>query len=975
MNRDEISIESLRLSNRATNALRRAGINTLEDLLQYNRDAISYLPAVGANTLKEILEAIDQYKDLKSSKNSSNEADYILPYSNYEEWIETDEGRSYILDFLDHHGYRIAELELLSAKAYNLLMINGYELLYQIAFKSADELNSVINSDLHIASEIERLVKRYVIELEPTIKNELKKKAKAQHISSNIQSIRLDSDYRDVLSAYVKANDRTLEELGLSNRARNQLSNNSIYKLSDFFFMSSQDLLSFPAMGTWTVKSILQAIDDYLTDNTKRIIALISGDEEALWDDEEVEERILALYRKDGFKGLSLQDITQGLDLAINIPQARLKRIIGKMISRKVLEYVDFRLYRIYPKFTDYLDMSEAIDSRGKDCIRRRFDGETLESIGESYGITRERIRQIVRKDCASIVNDYCAKYRTEWFDEDYYRYLYENYAIDKHDSEVWLGIPISVWKYLDVLEVKRGNKQLNEAVDDPYLDAGMRLKIKNYINRNKIFIDGIWIDKTRASLEEAAVRTLCKEEMSFEDFAIQYNKFLEAQEIPYDEKLYYTEAVYRTRKNHLSSAKYLLWKLNERIRYYDIEGRDFSELLEGLNLETYENIEISTVKLMRENPELVRRYDIQDQYELHNLLKKIVPEGAYHGFHCARMPIIRFGEFNREQAITELLFANAPISIDDFAELISEEYGFDKGTVIGSNLKHLTSFYHDGIYSVDYKLISPANKEDLLNSLTEDFYYLNEIKDIYIKLFPDGDVDVINPFNLKEMGFKVHSNYAFRNYNSIDAFFENLLTAEDILDISAIRKRFTYVSAFSIKLMEMKRALQIVEFEANQIISGRRLREFGIDIDQIRDYCDAVYDFVEEGQYFSSQLLRSNGFHTDLYELGFSDWFYANLLISDTRFSFNRMYNNIVLYKGNANTSIRSFLVDRIKRHEIIDMYDLITELEDGFGCKNVDRSDITYRIKDTEVFYDRILDKLYANSDYYYMELDRRN
>ena len=86
-------------------------------------------------------------------------------------------------------------------------------------------------------------------------------------------------------------------------------------------------------------------------------------------------------------------------------------------------------------------------------------------------------------------------------------------------------------------------------------------------------------------------------------------------------------------------------------------------------------------------------------------------------------------------------------------------------------------------------------------------------------------------------------------------------------------------------------------------------------------------------------------------------------------------MYNNIVLYKGNANTSIRSFLVDRIKRHEIIDMYDLITELEDGFGCKNVDRSDITYRIKDTEVFYDRILDKLYANSDYYYMELDRRN
>lgn len=974
MDRNKLSIESLNLSNRATNALHRAGINNLEDLLQYNRDAIRYLPAVGTNTLKEILGTIDQYKYLKSSEAFSDEQECSLPYNNFEEWIETEEGQSNVIEYLAQNGHRIAELEPLSAKAYNLLMINGYELLHQIAFTSAEELSGLINNDLHIASEIQRLVKRYIIELRPAIENELRKKAKVQYIS-NIHSIRLDPDYKEALSAYVKANDRTLEELGITNRARNQLSNNNLFRLSDIFFMSSQDLFSFPSMGAWTVKSIQTAIDDYLTNNSKRIIALISGDEEALWDDEEVKEKILDLYKEDGFKGLSLQDIAQGLNQNANIPQDRLKKIIGKMIAQSTLEYVDFRLYRIYPKFSEYLEVSDAIDDRGRDCIRRRLDGETLESISESYGITRERIRQIVKKACSAIVNDYRAKYRIEWFDEDYYRYLYENYAIDKHDSEVWLGIPISVWKYLNLLEVKHGKKPLNEAVEDPDLDAGMRLKIKNYANRNKVFFNGIWIEKTRANLEEAAIRTLCKEEKSFDEFFDLYNGFLEAQEIPYDEKLYYTKAVCRTRKNHLASAKYLLWKQNERMRYYDIEGRDFSELLEGLNLEAYENIEISTVKLMRENPELVRRYDIQDQYELHNLLKKIVPEGAYHDFHCARMPIVRFGKFNREQAITDLLFANAPISVDDFAELISEEYGFDKGTVIGSNLKHLTSFYHDGTYSVDYKLITPANREELLDSLTEDFYYINELKDVYIKLIPDGDPDVINPYNLKEMGFKVHSNYAFRNYHSIDAFFEHLLTSDDILDISSIRKRFTSVMAFSMKLMEMKRALKIIEFEPNQIINIRRLREFGIDKEQIQDYCDAVFDFVEEDQYFSSQFLRSKGFHTDLYDLGFSDWFYANLLISDPRFSFSRMYNNIVLYKGSANTSIRSFLIDRIKRHEVIDLYDLITELEDDYGCKNVDRSDITYRVKDTEVFYDRILDKLYTNSDYYYMELDKRN
>lgn len=44
-------------------------------------------------------------------------------------------------------------------------------------------------------------------------------------------------------------------------------------------------------------------------------------------------------------------------------------------------------------------------------------------------------------------------------FDEDYFRYLYENYAFEKIDGTQWLGVPAYVWNYLDLNDVKHGKK------------------------------------------------------------------------------------------------------------------------------------------------------------------------------------------------------------------------------------------------------------------------------------------------------------------------------------------------------------------------------------------------------------------------------------------------------------------------------------------------------------------------------------
>ena len=245
----------------------------------------------------------------------------------------------------------------------------------------------------------------------------------------------------------------------------------------------------------------------------------------------------------------------------------------------------------------------------------------------------------------------------------------------------------------------------------------------------------------------------------------------------------------------------------------------------------------------------------------------------------------------------------------------------------------------------------------------------------IYARLVPGADLEEINPYNLKMMGFQVFSKYVLQHHDSLEGYFRELLTAEEILDISPYRRRFTYVAVFSQTLTELKRSRRIIEFEPNQIISMERLKRSGVTCEAIEEFCDAVYDYVGDGEYFSAQSLRVSGFSSELYDLGFSDWFYANLLTGDERFSYGIMFGAIILYKGrmeHREITIKAFEISRIRAHGSIDRYDLAREMADVYGCIFADERDVLYKVQDTEVYYDAILDRLYANADVYYKELD---
>ena len=967
-----LSIDKAGLSNRCQNALRRAGIHRVGELLGCTEESLNEIRNLGRKSIDEILAKIEEYKAIDAAGGLPDPVRKPggtgLP-EDFDAWLKEDAGKNYVISWLKAKGLTIDALELLSPRAYNLLMLNGYTHLHQVAFLGEADLMQIPRMDGGSAGEIVRLCAHY---LKDSTSGILTDYAAAAAVPSPFDLLHMP-EYRDAVLKYVTANDRDIRQLGLSNRPVNCLLNQGYPKLSDIIFLTRAELQALPAMGAGSVEEVTAKINEYLSANEVRLLAVCIGDETALLDDTAIRERILQQYQEIGFGGLSLREMTDRLQLPESVTEDRLKKVIGSLLAENELEYVDFRCYRVYGRFSDFLERCDSISERSRELIRRRLEGGTLERIAQECGLTRERVRQIIRRDVRKIYDWYGMKTGKVWFDEDYFRYFYETYAFEKKDAAEWFGLTPAICSYLDMMDVKRGSKDLQAAPEDQQgLEAGLRLKVKNYLNRNKLYVDGRWVEKRRADLEEVAVRKFCTEDVSFEEFIRLYNEFLEREEVAYDEELYYTDSVLYTRKNRLADARFLLWKQNEQIRYYDMEGRDFTELLDTLNLAAYENIELSTLKLVEEYPEILEKYDIRDQYELHNLLRKIVPEGSYHDFRCGRMPEIKFGTFDRDAAILDILIDHAPINTADLCDLIHAEYGYDPAVIMATYLRPFTEYYHQGIYRIDQKAMTAEHKDALKAALTEDFYYIDEVRKIYRGLFPDADPKEVNPYNLKGMGLVVLSRYVIQNHPSLEAFCEDILTREDILDLTPYRKRLVYVQMFSQKLMELKRGLQVIEFEPNQIIQFRKLEQSGVTREMIRDFCDAVYDFTDDGSYFSIQSLRQDGFASDLDQLGFSDWFYANLLIADARFSYGNMFGNIILYRGHESITIKSFETDRIRAHGSIDIYDLMTELTDRFGCRISDRFDLIYKVQGTEIYYDKFLDRLYANADTYYRELD---
>lgn len=676
-------------------------------------------------------------------------------------------------------------------------------------------------------------------------------------------------------------------------------------------------------------------------------------------------EQILSVMHSYEFELVDMDTILQALP---NATEDDVKAILASLVdSQKVIQSEDtFAIKHIsFFETVNALSLSNPynLDERAVRILQQRASGKTLEEVGQQEGATRERIRQIEKKALDKFT---CRGHVI--YEEDRYAYLFSTYAFEREFYFDYLDESKNIWNYLN-FRYARGKADIAGALNDDQLSITTRRAIDKYIHRGYIQIDGSYIPMQRGDFEDIVAEKYCKDEVSLETFFEYYEQFLEEYGIT-NECLQLTESAKASRNNRLAESNKILWKQNRYLRYYDIDGSDFTELLETLNLRQYENIELSTRKFLIDYPELMKRYDLRDEYEIHNLLKKIHAEKENPQMVFGRMPSLQFGVFDKDSAVKEILFALAPVSMDDLAEMISLEYGTREDTIKANWLNCISEYYHHGMYSVEYEDMPEEHVQKLKAALVNVFYFMTELRKIYKNLVADADLTLLSTYNLKKMGFLVGSSYVIQNYPTAEAYFEHLLTNDDVIDVAPISKRYTGLTTYSAYLAEIKHDMRIIEFEPYQYINIRRLEKLGFTKEKLREYGSQVLSYLVDDSYFTIQSIRNDGFTSELDGLGFGDLFYASLLKEDRRFSWQRVGNAVVLNPRGNSFTVHDFLVDYITNAESVNVDDFSSELREKFGIE-LDRSTIIEKVKGSDVYYDSIMEKLYADYSLYFEEV----
>lgn len=667
---------------------------------------------------------------------------------------------------------------------------------------------------------------------------------------------------------------------------------------------------------------------------------------------EYLKEKVFSLFEKN--ISIEKNEVLAILpDYLQNIKKS--EKLFEIMKKEKIISIEKDKIKLYLPTFFEILEKTE--NERTKAIIKSRFSGKTLEEVANEYEITRERVRQIISKVIENIPP----------VKEDAYRYLFETYLINEDEFCTAFSEPMETYMYLKTIcGVKLCDKKEidEELLFDEKISVQMKKMLEPIIYKDYVRTGTAVIKKTRPELVKYVVKKYCKNLTKYDKFQEIYKNFLKEKGIYNEETLRIEDRAYM---NQLTDSMYVLWNQKRSFRYYDINGQDYEDLFDTLDLEQYENVELSTLKFIKDYPKLMERYDIHDEYELHNLLKKIISQ-ENKNIAFGRMPTIEFGKPDTDNQVLELLLQYAPISVKELAKKYEEKYGVKFETVMGSYLRNFDDYFFDGIYAISADNLPFEEFEKMKEILTQDCYAIMEIKQLYKTHFPYESMSAINPYTLKTLGFKVYSDYVVRNtYDSANSYFKHMLTKDDIIDTSNLNRHIRNCVTFTSTVYELCQNYEIVEFEPHKYINIRKLNERGITKELLKDYCNAVASKVKDGEFFTVTSLRNEGFTHELDNAGYGYWFYVSVLAEDYKhFSCRRMGKTRLFYKGHEKIRMSDMLSVLLAIKKYMYLNDLNELLANHYNI-HMNVYKIIELIKETDLHYDPIDKKVYLNYETY--------
>ena len=923
---DSIPIEQLNLSARVVKCLRSAGYNYVSQILELSIDDIESLQNIGSKSAQELVTVISHIKSGKIYLSKGVFGETII---NRAEDIDADDGERTVLQiafpdlktndvvqikYMDQNGLYCDDLHILncgfSPRTENALRRCGYEYISEIVALNENDINNI---------------------------NSFGKKSKDElydFLETKVKLLFSRNSVTDEADLFVTA---------LKNK----------YGTCEGFF----DSVNIRAALS-QISSVLSNAD--IKNNPEDYIEKVEF-EKSFLSNENVKDEVIQ-FIKSKFNSVEWSDIRS---LKIILPSIitgseLFKQVINELCEDDYFEIQDNMIRLKYMGIDDWLN---SLQDNDREAVTYRLEGLTLEAAGNRMGVTGDCVRQLVE---GALDN----KPRLR---EDAYAYWIDNYEINQEAFIYIFGVSDRIYRYLTLGEVA-GNKDIEEILSDPAATKDIYLRTKEYLVKESILIGETYVPKYRNLICRQLAKMYCSEhEMSYSEFYKIYNRTLEDNNLTDDERLSYpSERAFEVR---LSDSFYVLNRYGRKFRYYDIKKQDISNLIWSLHLDQFKNVEIGAFKLFEDNKYLMEEYGIIDGYELHNLLKKTEniwnAEGTYQ-VDFGRTPFIVFGDASREKQVRNLLYQVAPVSAEEFDKLYEDEYGVLSTTVAANFHKYIDEFYHNGMFETDQPLLNEKEVSFMLGYLSEDFYFTEDVQNRFSDEFGEHRKDCINARTLKQLGYDVYSNYILKNsYSSAREYFESALTSRDLIDLDAMDSRLYYVQMFNTTLNMLRQSLDLIEYEDRQFIKFTRIQKIYPDItkERLHRYADELISAIDD-VFFTVESAEHKGFDLMSSKLGVSKWFDASLVRTSDKVRFVRSGGTFIFYKGNTPFTTVDFIHRLLEKNEMLDYYELDSILRDEYGI-NIERNNLIYLIKGSDMYYDDILDRIYLSKELYYEDI----
>jgi hypothetical protein len=581
-----------------------------------------------------------------------------------------------------------------------------------------------------------------------------------------------------------------------------------------------------------------------------------------------------------------------------------------------------------------------------KDYLLKRLDGQTLQEIGDSNGISRERVRQILNRIVSNLPN---IKEINEFKD------LFTGYDISKEAFRYFFCKDSRIYELLSLI-LKRGKQDITELIVDGDYDNN---QVQTFLNKSKrLLIDGEVQALTRENL---IIDVLYKNRNLQKYFKVDDLHYLFTEEMKDYPQLQFKNA--RSLGNQLQRYNNVIFSLKKGYRYHlDLLFDKYQEDLESLFLDLPEG-SYHMDYVFEKNPELMKQLDIIDGSELHYFCKKnkLFPKVIKLG----RNPEFVRGEKSKREYLASELSRFDRHSIDELIEYLNLNFGLNKASITS----YLFSEFGDVISNRTIHLKTDKNSEEvdrIRQLLTKDIYEFNEFINIVKNI---AGFSVEKPDLILELGFVHKGEIIFkREYKTAMEAISSHILSQRIFRLN--NQSFLGTRDYYNTIYKLEKEISILKIAEDAYINVTSLVNRGFDRQKFRKFVSKVEKYVGKEEYFSIVSLLNDGFDDILIQDGFELISLDRLInTSDIIKSVSHGFPNIYC-KSEIKKNLNDFLSDMLLEYGSVNIDDFTYDLNLKYGL-NLDEYDVKYRIIENGAFYSKELNKAYVLKEDYLDEV----